>query len=100
MLTPKYQEQTIVRFSNVRLEVLNPSGLPVIDQLFDSPTASAPIDQNAAGAFLNTNVKENKEVSLKIAAGDCSSSMGTARIKVAEETLVEIPNAFSPNGDG
>lgn len=98
--TPQYNSQTIVRYSNATIRVNNPYKQAVTYQLFDSPTSTAPINQNSTGVFIINNVKEDRELFIKIIAGDCASAPGSVSIKVVDETIVEIPNAFSPNGDG
>ena len=97
---PQYSNQIIVRFSNATIKVNNPIRQVVIYQLFDSPAATLPLDQNSTGSFVIQHVKEDKEFFIKIIAGGCSSDLGSVSVKVVDETLVEIPNAFSPNGDG
>jgi len=38
--------------------------------------------------------------SVRASAGPCVSAVGQVSIKVIDITQLEIPNAFSPNGDG
>ena len=47
-----------------------------------------------------TIIKEDKSFLIKVSGGACNGEPGQAFIKVIDMTQLDIPNAFSPNGDG
>lgn len=96
--TPQYDNQTIPRYTDARLKVRNPrNGLTY--QLFDAATGLL-IEENKTGNFLLVKVPEDRELLIKTTAGPCSSAETRVAIKVLDVTQLDIPNIFSPNGDG
>jgi gliding motility-associated-like protein len=70
-----------------------------IYELLDARTGQL-IQNNNSGTFNITNVKEDMIFAVRASAGPCVSAVGQVIIKVIDVTQLEIPNAFSPNGDG
>lgn len=57
------------------------------------------IAQNTTGSF-NVTVKGNQNFNVVLRKGSCESPAASAKVTVANDGLGELPNAFSPNGDG
>ena len=68
-------------------------------ELLDSRTGQV-IQNNSTGTFNISDVKEDMILSIRAIAGPCMSAVGQVNIKVIDVTQLEIPNAFTPNGDG
>ena len=68
-------------------------------ELLDSRTGQV-IQNNNTGTFNISDVKEDMILSIRAIAGPCMSAVGQVNIKVIDITQLEIPNAFTPNGDG
>lgn len=68
-------------------------------ELYDR-TTGALLSQNTTGNFVLNTVSEDRELFVKYSSGPCSSGEFSIRIKVFDETVLKIPNAFSPNNDG
>lgn len=66
--------------------------------LYDSPTNTTPVDEQANGNFKIT-VKNNTTYYVSQLSGDCESSRSAVQVSVGI-TAVGIANAFTPNGDG
>lgn len=58
------------------------------------------IASNTNGTFILQRVPADREVYITYTSGPCSSGEAIVRIKVYDETILTIPNAFSPNNDG
>ncbi|MBC7904392.1 MAG: gliding motility-associated C-terminal domain-containing protein, partial [Gemmatimonadaceae bacterium] len=97
---PVYNEQTIARSTAASLILRNPSNLPLIYELYETQQAVQALMSNKNGLFTIPSVGQNSIYYIKAVAGNCTSNWGQAIVKVSDETIVEIPNAFSPNGDG
>lgn len=96
--TPRYDNLTIPRFTDARLRVDNfRSGLTY--QLIDASTGSL-IEENSTGNFVLLKVPQDRELIVKTVSGPCSSAEARIMIKVLDVTQLDIPNVFSPNGDG
>ena len=95
---PRYDAVTIPRHADAELRVKNymPGG---VYELYDAATGSL-IERNSSGVFILSNVPENTDYIIKLVAGVCGSEPGMVSIKVIDITRVEVPNAFTPNGDG
>lgn len=70
-----------------------------IFELYDRSTGAL-LAQNATGNFVLNNVSANRDLFVKYISGPCSSGEFSISIKVFDETVLKIPNAFSPNNDG
>lgn len=97
---PRYNDVVITRYSNALLPVKNALRVPVIYQLFADAAATQLIASNTTGNFTIPQVAVNTTVYFRVVAGGCYSAITMAQIKVVDETIIVIPNAFSPNGDG
>lgn len=95
---PRYDDQTIPRHSNARLRVRNQLANAMYE-LVDNSTGLV-LQRNSTGVFDLTAVKDDMTLSVRVSAGPCSSATTTITIKVIDITQLDIPNAFSPNGDG
>ena len=97
---PRYNDVVITRYSNALLPVKNALRVPVTYQLFADAAATQLIASNTTGNFTIPQVAVNTTVYFRVVAGGCYSAITMAQIKVVDETIIVIPNAFSPNGDG
>lgn len=97
---PRYNDVVITRYSNALLPVKNALRVPVTYQLFADAAATQLITSNTTGNFTIPQVAANTTVYFRVVAGGCYSAITMAQIKVVDETIIVIPNAFSPNGDG
>jgi len=79
------------------LQVTGPSAIYSY-RLYDSPTATTPIDEQANGSFKIT-VKNNTTYYVNQVSGDCESTRTAVQVSVGI-AAVDIANAFTPNGDG
>jgi len=95
---PKYTDLTIPRHAVATLKVLN--FLPGARYELLDVSTGAIVQTNQTGIFNLSAVHEDKEFAIKAYAGPCSTATGTVKIKVLDITQLDIPNAFSPNGDG
>lgn len=95
---PVYDPQTIPRYGavTVRVKQLYPGGTYT---LYD-PSTGATLQRNTSGVFTLSNVANDLQLAVKVEAGPCSSAAGGVSVKVIDITQLDIPNAFSPNGDG
>ena len=95
---PRYDAVTIPRHADAELRVKNymPGG---VYELYDAATGAL-IERNNSGIFRLFRVPDNTDYIIKLVAGPCGSEPGTVSIKVIDITKVEVPNAFTPNGDG
>lgn len=96
--TPRYENLTIPRYSNTSLRVQN--RIPGATYELTDPVSGAILQSNTTGIFDLVNVKEDMQLSVRASSGPCSSAPGMIVIKVIDMTKLEVPNAFSPNGDG
>jgi gliding motility-associated-like protein len=67
--------------------------------LYDRATGSL-LAQNTSGSFVLNNVADDRDLFVRYTSGPCNSGEFSVRIKVFDETVLKIPNAFSPNNDG
>lgn len=87
----------IARNSNATLTPLeNRSGN---FELYDRATGAL-LASNTNGNFILNGVAADRELFIKYINGPCSSAEFSIRIKVFDETVLQVPNAFSPNNDG
>jgi gliding motility-associated-like protein len=95
---PVYDPQTIPRYGavTVRVKQVYPGGTYT---LYD-PSTGATLQRNSSGVFTLSNVANDLQLAVKVEAGPCSSAAGAVSVKVIDITQLDIPNAFSPNGDG
>lgn len=95
--TPRYDALSIPRYSAASLRIKNPvAGAKY--ELFDA--AGQLLQNNNSGNFELASVREDMNLLVKISGGSCNSEFGQAVIKVIDLTQLDVPNAFSPNGDG
>lgn len=95
---PRYP-QTISIPRNTDARLVSQDNRNVTYQLYDR-TTGALIASNTTGAFVLQRVPADREVYITYTTGPCSSAEAIVRIKVFDETILTIPNAFSPNNDG
>lgn len=95
---PRYDDQTIPRHSTAKLRVRNLMNNATYE-LVDVVTGNL-LQKNNTGVFDLPAVREDISVSIRVSAGPCSSAATVVHIKVIDMTQLDIPNAFSPNGDG
>lgn len=95
---PQYDEQVILKNSGATLQVKNPQ--PGTYQLFDTPSATTPLQQNATGIFTTPLLAADKTYYVQYVNGVCASERVGVKIKVVDKTAVYVPTAFSPNSDG
>jgi gliding motility-associated-like protein len=96
--TPHYEDLIIPRNTIARLMVTNPLAGGTYE-LYDA-VSGALLDRNTTGQFSLAAVAADRQLEVKVQAGTCSSAAGKVHIKVLDITALEIPNVFSPNGDG
>ncbi|MFM9908496.1 MAG: gliding motility-associated C-terminal domain-containing protein [Chitinophagaceae bacterium] len=96
--TPLYDLLTIPRYSSAILKIKNPVA-GALYELFEA-TSGLLVQSNHSGIFEIKNVREDVRFIVKGSGGLCRSEPGTAILKVVDLTQVDIPTAFSPNGDG
>jgi len=95
---PRYvQTIAIERHTDARINPLDTRNGTF--ELRDRATGAL-IASNTTGIFVLQKVPADTEVYITYTAGPCSSSQAVVRIKVYDETVLTIPNAFSPNNDG
>lgn len=68
-------------------------------ELYDRTTGLL-LAQNTTGNFVLNNVADDRDLFIRYISGPCNSGEFSIRIKVFDETVLKIPNAFSPNNDG
>ncbi len=96
--TPQAADQYIQRGSTANIQVLSPQ--PGTYNLFDTSTATIPVSTSATGTFATPPVYYDKIFYIQYIQGDCASALQQVLVKVFDSTKINIPNAFSPNGDG
>lgn len=96
--SPRYDDQTIPRHSTAKLRVRNPM-VNAVYELVDNATGNI-LQKNSTGLFDLPAVREDLSLSIRVSSGPCSSAATVVHIKVIDMTQLDIPNAFSPNGDG
>ena len=96
--SPRYDNLTIPRYTDARLRVNNfRRGLSY--QLWDAATGVL-IEENNSGNFVLPKVPQDRALIVKAVSGPCSSAESRISVKVLDVTQLDIPNVFSPNGDG
>jgi gliding motility-associated-like protein len=95
---PRYSNQVIPRNSGVTLTVENP--VPGATYELTDAGSGQLIQTNTTGVFVVNPVTEDRQFSVRATAGPCSSAAAQVNVKVLDMTELDIPNAFSPNGDG
>ncbi|WP_186461764.1 gliding motility-associated C-terminal domain-containing protein [Mucilaginibacter pallidiroseus] len=109
MLTYTIKEQTqiipapiiadveVTRTGNTTLQVTDPFPTAIY-RLYDSETGSTPLAESKGGSF-TVNVTGNRSYYIELSYGECESPR--TRVRVVLTILnVNIPNTFTPNGDG
>lgn len=95
---PRYDNLVIPRFTDALLSVKNfQAGASY--ELYDVVSGSL-IDKNNAGIFQLTKVAGDRNLLIKSIGGSCGTESTEVTVKVLDLTKLEVPNAFSPNGDG
>ena len=69
-------------------------------RLFDTLPATTAVQQNNTGVFTSYPVVFDKLFYVQAKTGSCFSTVVPVHVKLFDHTLLQIPNAFSPNGDG
>ena len=95
---PTYDDQYVRINTTATLSVLNPQQTTYL--LFDSPSASAPIQQNNTGIFTTPPLLADKTYYIQKQTGNCASSKVAVKVYVYDKTNVFVPSAFTPNNDG
>ena len=96
--TPKYDDQYIRINTSATLSVLNPQQTTYL--LFDSPSATVPIQQNNTGIFITPPLPADKTYYIQKQIGNCTSTKVAVNVYVYDKTNVFVPSAFTPNSDG
>lgn len=95
---PVYRDTVIARNTPARLAVQN--FMPGNYFLFNTTANVSAIDQNSSGIFITASLSADNDFYIQYRKGSCYSEKAKVSVKVVDETVVSIPNAFSPNGDG
>ena len=95
---PKAADQFILRNTAATLRVTNLARGTY--NLFDTVTATVPINTSSGGTFTTPPILYDKQFYLQYLKGDCASPLTPVWVKVYDSTIIAAPNAFSPNGDG
>ncbi|RYZ62672.1 MAG: gliding motility-associated C-terminal domain-containing protein [Chitinophagaceae bacterium] len=98
LTNPLYDEQSILKNTAATLMVKNPQAGSY--RLFDSPSATTPLQQNTTGIFTTPALSADKLYWVQYVNGVCASERVPVWVKVVDKTAVYVPTAFSPNGDG
>jgi len=93
---PKVEPVNICAFGEALIVVANPAVGTY--RLYDDKNAITPIATSNTGTF-NLNIKDEKTLYMSYAFANCESEKAPIPIKVTQGGI-EIPNSFSPNGDG
>lgn len=95
---PQVAGQYIQRGTTATLIVTNPQ--TGMYYLYDTVTATIPVNSSTGGILTTPPVRYDKQFYVQYISGDCESPRTPVLVKVFDSTIVSIPNAFSPNGDG
>lgn len=95
---PVYVDTIIARNSPAYLYVKNFN--PGNYFLYNSSGSTIPLMQNTSGNFTLTSLSADSDFYIEYKKGSCYSSRVKVSIKVVDETILSIPNSFSPNNDG
>jgi gliding motility-associated-like protein len=98
LTNPRYDDQYVKINTPATLTVLNPQQTTYL--LFDSPSATAPIQQNNTGVFITAPLTTDKTFYIQQQVGNCSSARTAVKIFVYDKTNIFVPSAFTPNNDG
>jgi len=96
--TPQAADQAIVLTTTAAIQVTN--FMPGNYYLYDTVNATIPINSSSTGLLVTPPVYYNKYFYIQYLEGDCASPIKAVWVRVYDSTLITIPNAFSPNGDG
>lgn len=97
LAAPSVSNLQLCSSGNALLSVDNPVS-SVIYRLYDSPSATQPI-QEEKGGYFTVDVLNNHNYYISQLNGDCESSRAQLQVTVGLSTL-NIANTFTPNGDG
>lgn len=95
---PQAGDQLVLRGTQATLQVTNAQ--PGKYNLYDTVNASIPVYTSEAGILVTPPVYYDKLFYIQYLRGDCASAMQQVWVKVYDSTVIKVPNAFSPNGDG
>lgn len=94
---PIIDGQNIFRYTKALLVVKNPQmGMYT---LYDTSLALIGIDSSLTGILTTGAVGYNKYFYVRLIKGSCFGSLTPVFITVYDDTSIELPNVFSPNGD-
>lgn len=95
---PQAAGQYVLRGMQATLQVSNVQ--PGKYNLYDTVNATIPVNTSEAGILLTPPVYYDKLFYIQYLRGDCASPLQPVWVKVYDSTIISVPNAFSPNGDG
>ena len=96
--TPQADDQAIVLTTTAAIPINN--FIPGKYYLYDTATATIPVSSSSTGLLVTPPVYYNKFFYIRYVQGDCASPLKPVWVRVYDSTLITVPNAFSPNGDG
>ncbi len=85
---------------NTAAQIIVSNYLPGKYLLFDNPISSIPLTVSGYSTLTTPTVAKDKIFYLRYDKGTCESSLSPVEVKVFYESTINLPNAFSPNGDG
>ncbi|MGZ3766270.1 MAG: T9SS type B sorting domain-containing protein, partial [Mucilaginibacter sp.] len=94
---PSVSNLQLCSSGNALISVNNPSATAVY-RLYDNATSAQPLYEQTGGRF-NINISGNRSYYVSQLNGTCESPRAQIDITVGLSAL-NIPNAFTPNGDG
>ncbi len=95
---PQADDQAIVLTTTAAIQVTN--FMPGKYYLYDTVSATVPVNSSSTGLLVTPPVYYNKFFYIRYVQGDCASPLKPVWVRVYDSTLITVPNAFSPNGDG
>ncbi|WP_416439288.1 gliding motility-associated C-terminal domain-containing protein [Phnomibacter sp. MR] len=99
LTAPAYTDLRIKRGSSASIAVTNVQASGNYT-LFTTAATTVAVQQNANGRFALGTINKDTTVFVQFEKDGCVSSRSIVRIFVYDETIITIPNAFSPNNDG